>query len=135
MKKYVIFALLCSSSLMSAQTDIIYTGSSSQFFKNQTKEPTHKPSPGKIIVGTETKTSDNGKGSSLNFFKIYLLPHISRNPHHDGGRRAFVHKTPVFIVCAQQGLFDLELIKNRGVSQMEEVDFTRHALRYPHLLF
>jgi len=50
MKKYVIFALLSSSSLMGAQEQPIYSVSSAQFFENQLKTDPHKRSVDKIIA-------------------------------------------------------------------------------------
>ena len=74
------------------------------------------------------KAFDDWDFVSLHFFYIKQRFGLSGDPHDDGARRSFIDDAERTVICAEQRFFELELLENRRIFQMNEMkDIMRNS--------
>ncbi len=73
------------------------------------------------------KPLDDRNALSPNRFHIEVGVGIARNAHHNGPRRALIDEAKTAIIGTEKRLFQLKLLQNGGVIQMNQMDFRANS--------
>ena len=66
---------------------------------------------------------DDGNALSFDRIDIEQFIRLSGDSHHDGSRRAVVEDAKISPVGPEERLFELELLKNGGIFELDQMDF------------